>query len=120
MLQGWLRIARAVNSDPVVSNRVFYDVLNEPDAFGVRFEPVNGRPGMKDLYFLAFDAIYSVNPSAPVLACPAAYLHTTSFASRSNQQRRHQGRLHLCLLLPSPKRNATLSLMSQTLQVRCS
>jgi hypothetical protein len=44
-----------------------YDVLNEPDAFGVRFEPANGRPGMKDLYFLAFDAIYAVNPSAPAL-----------------------------------------------------
>lgn len=80
-LQGWLRIVRAVNSDPVVSNRVFYDVLNEPDAFGVRFEPANGRPGMRDLYFLAFDAIYSVNPGVPVLACPAPYLHTTSFAS---------------------------------------
>jgi hypothetical protein len=67
LLQGWLRVARAVNVDPAVSNRVFYDVLNEPDAFDVRFEPANGRPGMNDLYFLAFDAIYSVNPSAPVV-----------------------------------------------------
>jgi hypothetical protein len=82
MLQGWLRITRAVNSDPIVSNRVFYDVLNEPDAFGVRFEPANGRPGMKDLYFLAFDAIYSVNPGAPVFACPAPY--PTCSASRNS------------------------------------
>jgi hypothetical protein len=72
--QGWLRVARAVNADPVVANRAFYDVLNEPDAFGVRFEPSNGRPGMKDLYFLAFDAIYSVNPSAPLaLMCITCY-----------------------------------------------
>lgn len=64
LLQGWKRIANAVNADATISNRVFYDVLNEPDAFGVRFEPQNGRPGMKDLYFTAFDAIYSINPGA--------------------------------------------------------
>ena len=46
----------------MLANRVLYDVLNEPDAFGVRFEPQNGRPGMKDLYISSFDAIYAVNP----------------------------------------------------------
>lgn len=45
-----------------------YDVLNEPDAFGLRFEPRDGRPGMKDLYFSAFDAIYEVNPGMPTLS----------------------------------------------------
>lgn len=44
-----------------------YDILNEPDAFNVKFEPQNGRPGMRDLYFSAFDAIYAVNPGTPLL-----------------------------------------------------
>ncbi len=64
MLQGWQRIAAAINADSTISNRVLYDVLNEPDAFGVRFEMQNGRPGMKDLYLAAFDAIYAINPGA--------------------------------------------------------
>lgn len=69
-MQGWTRIANAVNADAVVANRVIYDVLNEPDAFGVRFESQNGRPGMKDLYFSAFDAIYAVNPGSCISKMP--------------------------------------------------
>lgn len=62
--QGWTRIAKAVNADTTTSNRILYDVLNEPDAFGVKFEQQGNVPGMRDLYFKAFDAIYNVNPSA--------------------------------------------------------
>lgn len=62
--QGWTRIAKAVNADTKVANRVIYDVLNEPDAFGLGFEPKNGKPGMRDLYLKSFDAIYAVNPGA--------------------------------------------------------
>ncbi len=65
--QGWTRLAKAVNADSKVSNRIVYDILNEPDAFNVKFEPQNGRPGMRDLYFSAFDAIYAVNPGTPHL-----------------------------------------------------
>ena len=70
-MQGWRRIARAVNSDPVVARRCFYDVLNEPDAFGVRFEAREGRPAMKDLYLQVFDAIYAINPG--VLPHPGSF-----------------------------------------------
>jgi hypothetical protein len=66
--QGWTRIAKAVNADSRVANRVIYDVLNEPDAFGLAFEPKNGKPGMRDLYLKSFDAIYAVNPGAPAHA----------------------------------------------------
>ena len=61
-VQGWTRIAKAVNADSRVANRVIYDVLNEPDAFGLKFEPKGGKPGMRDLYLKSFDAIYAVNP----------------------------------------------------------
>jgi hypothetical protein len=61
-MQGWTRIAKAVNADSRVANRVIYDVLNEPDAFGLKFEPKGGKPGMRDLYLKSFDAIYAVNP----------------------------------------------------------
>ena len=63
-LQAWTRIAKAVNADSRVANRVIYDVLNEPDAFGLAFEPKSGKPGMRDLYLKSFDAIYAVNPGA--------------------------------------------------------
>ena len=62
IVQGWTRIAKAVNTDSAVANRVFYDILNEPDAFGLRWEAANGNPAMKDLYFAAWDAIHAVNP----------------------------------------------------------
>lgn len=69
-LQGWRRIARAVNTDPVVAHRIIYDVLNEPDAFGVRFEKTAQRPVMKDLYLQVFDAIYDINPGMPSPSFP--------------------------------------------------
>jgi hypothetical protein len=61
-VQGWKRIATAVNSDPPSRNRVIYDALNEPDAFNVKWEPVGNTPGMANLLFSVFDAIYKINP----------------------------------------------------------
>lgn len=63
-MQGWTRIAKAVNTNTEVAHRIVYDVLNEPDVLAVKFEPSNGKPGMRDLYFKSFDAIYAVNPGA--------------------------------------------------------
>lgn len=80
-LQGWTRIAKAVNADTKVSNRIVYDVLNEPDVFGLKFEPANGKPGMRNLYFQSFDAIYAVNPG--VLRCciimPICAMHCAAY-----------------------------------------
>ena len=73
-MQGWTRIAKAVNADSRVANRVIYDVLNEPDAFGLKFEPKSGKPGMRDLYLKSFDAIYAVNPGRPAYAAYLACL----------------------------------------------
>lgn len=78
-LQGWTRIAKAVNADTRVANRVIYDVLNEPDAFGVAFEPKNGKPGMRDLYLKSFDAIYAVNPGASCSRISAIPAHINVF-----------------------------------------
>lgn len=83
-VQGWRRIARAVNADSTVAKRCMYDVLNEPDAFGVRFEPRDRRPGMKDLYFSAFDAIYEVNPGMLTLSQCVRRQSVTIFSKRTN------------------------------------
>lgn len=77
MTQGWTRIAKAVNADTTTSNRILYDVLNEPDAFGVKFEQQGNVPGMRDLYFKAFDAIYNVNPSVHCHPAPPPLLLET-------------------------------------------
>lgn len=55
-----------MNADRTTSNRMLYDVLNEPDAFGVKFEQQGNVPGMKDLYLKAFDTIYNINPGVAV------------------------------------------------------
>lgn len=62
-MQGWRRIAKAVNNDEPSRNRVIYDALNEPDAFKMMWEPSGNLPGMKDLFLDMFDAVYRINSS---------------------------------------------------------
>ena len=61
-LQGWQRLATAVNANPITAHRIMYDILNEPDSFNIGWQAAGGRPGMQDLYPLAMDAIYAINP----------------------------------------------------------
>ena len=55
-------MATAVNANPITAHRIMYDILNEPDSFNIGWQAANGRPGMQDLYPLAMDAIYAINP----------------------------------------------------------
>lgn len=63
-IQQWSALAEDILSDPDVSGRVIFDILNEPDNQFVRWEPVNGKPGLKDLYIDVMDEIYSVAADA--------------------------------------------------------
>ena len=66
--QGWQRLATAVNANPITAHRIMYDILNEPDSFNIGWQPAGGRPGMQDLYPLAMDAIYAINPGKHAVA----------------------------------------------------
>jgi hypothetical protein len=63
-VRGWSRLAGALNRDPSIRGRVIFDILNEPDQFGVRWEGSNRKPALKDLYLRAMDAIEAVAPNA--------------------------------------------------------
>lgn len=46
---------------PNAAARCLIDILNEPDAFKLQWQPQNGLPGVADLYLSAMDAMYPVN-----------------------------------------------------------
>ncbi len=74
--QGWQRLATAVNANPITAHRIMYDILNEPDSFNIGWQAAGGRPGMQDLYPLAMDAIYAINPGKhPMEAALVTQLH---------------------------------------------
>jgi hypothetical protein len=58
----WKNLAAALASQPELKGRLMIDILNEPDNFGLRWEAQPGKPGVKDLYLAAMDAIYPVAP----------------------------------------------------------
>nr|QOL01204.1 putative extracellular protein TR9_013c [Trebouxia lynnae] len=63
-LSDWTTLLRAIAQDPISSQKLMIDVLNEPDVFGVRWEAANGKPGYADLCIRLMDAAYSIVPGA--------------------------------------------------------
>lgn len=63
-LQQWTDLVSKISQDPVSKKMLMIDILNEPDNFGLRWEPSGQMPGLKDLYLSAMDAIYPINPEA--------------------------------------------------------
>jgi aryl-phospho-beta-D-glucosidase BglC (GH1 family) len=61
-VQHWVTLATAIAQDPIAKERVMIDLLNEPDNFGLRWEASNQKPGLKDIYLSAMDALYQVDP----------------------------------------------------------
>ncbi len=83
--QRWKAIVTAINKDPYARGRVIFDILNEPDAYGLRWE-VSQNPHVPSITtnYLRFmdmasninhSALLAVNPTmlivsaAPVLPC---------------------------------------------------
>ncbi len=60
----WVKLATAISKQPNVKDHVMFDILNEPDKEGIRWEASGNKPGLKDLYLSAMDAIYKVYPDA--------------------------------------------------------
>ena len=58
----WANLVQTVLKDPSTHGKIFVDVLNEPDNYGLVWEGGNGKPALGDLYLAAMDAIYPVAP----------------------------------------------------------
>jgi hypothetical protein len=59
----WRQVACLPNFDADLANRVFVDVMNEPDSMGVRWEASGGRPGAQQLYLSTADSIWQTTPN---------------------------------------------------------
>jgi len=58
-------MTQLTNTYPNAAAHSLVDILNEPDAWGLKWQAQNGLPGVGDLYLAAMDAIYPVNPGPP-------------------------------------------------------
>lgn len=63
--KGWGSLAADVAADPVMRNRVMFDLMNEPDGRGIGWStgPGKGNYGATALFLMAMDEIYKVNPT---------------------------------------------------------
>jgi aryl-phospho-beta-D-glucosidase BglC (GH1 family) len=60
----YAKLVSELSTDPVVRDHLMVDVLNEPDQYGLQWQPQNGKPGLGNLYLQAMDAISAVAPRA--------------------------------------------------------
>jgi len=65
--QGWQHIMTAVAAEPASKARTVFDILNEPDSLGLRWEAHTSAagaalPSVADAYHSVMAAGYSVNP----------------------------------------------------------
>ena len=67
--RAWGSLAADVAADPVLRNRVMFDLLNEPDSRGItwRSGPGRGGYGMDALYEMAADAVFAASPASLML-----------------------------------------------------
>ena len=67
-LPGWVdaweaTLSRLLAAVPGVRGRLLVDLINEPDAYNIRWEAANGNPGLTDLYLRALDRLYPACPN---------------------------------------------------------
>ena len=67
-VDAWARLWRTVACLPHfkddIANRVFVDVMNEPDSMGIKWEPAAGRPGAHQLFLSTADALWGITPGS--------------------------------------------------------
>ncbi len=49
-----------------IANRIFIDLLNEPDSIGLNWNGGNGKPAVSDLFLGAMDAMWALTPGKMV------------------------------------------------------
>ena len=70
-VQIWTRIMKDVAADPWMSANVIFDILNEPDSYGLTWLPNGNQLAGKGLgywYHQIMSTGYAINPSAPLPA----------------------------------------------------
>lgn len=67
-VEGWARLWKMAaclpNFSQDLANRIFVDVMNEPDSMGIKWEPSGSRPGAHQLYLGTADALWALTPGA--------------------------------------------------------
>lgn len=61
-VDSWVRLGKAIAKDPISKDHVMFDLLNEPDNYGIRWEASGGKPGLENLYLSVMDALYKEDP----------------------------------------------------------
>jgi hypothetical protein len=59
----WKMVACLPNFDSDIANRIFVDIMNEPDSMGIRWESNGGRPGAAQLYLATADSLWGLTPN---------------------------------------------------------
>lgn len=66
-VESWIKLWQQVSCLPRfhsdLANRIFVDVMNEPDSMNIMWEPSNGRPGAHQLYLGTADALWRMTPN---------------------------------------------------------
>lgn len=60
-VQQWTDLVIRISEDPISKKMLMIDILNEPDNYGILWEPSGQKPGLKDLYLDVMEAIYPIN-----------------------------------------------------------
>lgn len=58
----WKKVSCLPNFQTDIAQRVFIDVMNEPDSMNIVWEPSSGRPGAHQLYLGTADALWQLTP----------------------------------------------------------
>ena len=61
-INNWEKLVKDLNANPNVSGKLLIDLINEPDAYNIRWEAANGNPGLTDMYLRALDRLYPACP----------------------------------------------------------
>ena len=61
-INNWEKLVKDLKANPTVSGKLLIDLINEPDAYNIRWEAANGNPGLTDLYLRALDRLYPACP----------------------------------------------------------
>lgn len=61
-VDNWVYLATAIANDPLAKDHVMFDLLNEPDNYGIRWESSGDKLGLENLYLSVMDALYQVDP----------------------------------------------------------
>ena len=72
-LQRWKTIVQEINKDAYAKGRVIFDILSEPEAYGLRWETSNNAslPSLSTSYLRFMDMAHAINPSAHLDRLPS-------------------------------------------------